>query len=124
MCLVLKTGWFLYFSGGPGWQNLRSDIQPGNSEYFLAFSSQSTYNTAMEDDQLYLKIKHILVDQFEVDESKVSMDANLYQELEIDSIDAVDLMVQLKELTGKKIPPEEFKEVRTIGDVLATLSRL
>ena len=76
----------------------------------------------MDNDQLYLKIKDILVDQFEVDESKVSMDANLYQELEIDSIDAVDLMVQLKELTGKKIPPEQFKEVRTIGDVLATLS--
>ena len=78
----------------------------------------------MDNDQLYLKIKDILVDQFEVDESKVSMGANLYEELEIDSIDAVDLMVQLKELTGKKIPPEQFKEVRTIGDVLDTLSSL
>jgi acyl carrier protein len=78
----------------------------------------------MEADQLYKTIKDILVNQFEVDESLVSMDANLYEELEIDSIDAVDLMVQLKELTGKKIPPEQFKEVRTIGDVLNTLSRL
>ena len=78
----------------------------------------------MEEDQLYNKIKDILVNQFEVDESLVSKDANLYEELEIDSIDAVDLMVQLKELTGKKIPPEQFKEVRTIGDVLNTLSRL
>jgi acyl carrier protein len=78
----------------------------------------------MENDQLYNRIKDILVNQFEVDESLVAMDANLYEELEIDSIDAVDLMVQLKELTGKKIPPEQFKEVRTIGDVLNTLSRL
>jgi len=62
--------------------------------------------------------------QIEVDKSKVSMQANLYDELEIDSIDAIDLMVQLKELTGKKIPPEQFKEVRTIGDVLNTLSAL
>ena len=78
----------------------------------------------MENDRLYLKIRDILVDQFEVDESVVSMDANLYEELEMDSIDAVDLMVQLKELTGKKISPEQFKEVRTIGDVLDSLSRL
>ena len=79
---------------------------------------------SMDDDQLYLKIKDILVDQFEVDRSKVSLDADLYEELEIDSIDAVDLMVQLKEITGKKIPPEQFSEVRTIGDVLDTLSNL
>ena len=78
----------------------------------------------MDNEQLYNKIKDILVSQFEVDESLVSLDANLYEELEIDSIDAVDLMVQLKEFTGKKIPPEQFKDVRTIGDVLTTLSRL
>lgn len=78
----------------------------------------------MDNDQLYEKIKGILVDQFEVDASEISLEANLYEELGIDSIDAVDLMVQLKELTGKKIPPEQFKEVRTIGDVLKTLSHL
>lgn len=78
----------------------------------------------MDNNQIYLKIKDVLVNQFEVDESKVSMDANLYEELEIDSIDAVDLMVQLNEMTGKKIPPEQFKEVRTIGDVINTLSAL
>ena len=78
----------------------------------------------MDNNQIYLKIKDVLVNQFEVDESMVSMDANLYEELEIDSIDAVDLMVQLTELTGKKISPEQFKEVRTIGDVINTLSAL
>lgn len=78
----------------------------------------------MDNDQLYERIRRILVDQFEVDDSEISLDANLYEELGIDSIDAVDLMVQLKELTGKKIPPEQFKEVRTIGDVLETLKLL
>lgn len=78
----------------------------------------------MDNAQLYNKMKDILVNQFEVNESLVSRDANLYEELQIDSIDAVDLMVQLKELTGKKIPPEQFKEIRTIGDVLNTLSHL
>ena len=78
----------------------------------------------MESEALYARIKEILIDQFEVDESAISMDANLYEELEIDSIDAVDLLVQLKELTGKKISPDVFKDVRTIGDVMNALSVL
>ena len=67
---------------------------------------------------------HEIVDEFDVDETRVSMDANLYEELEIDSIDAVDLLVQIKEMTGKKIAPDTFKEVRTIGDVIGALTRL
>ncbi len=78
----------------------------------------------MTNDDLYARIRHILVDQFEVEESAVSMDADLYDELEIDSIDAVDLLVQLKQLTGKKIAPESFKNVRTIRDVMDSLAAL
>ncbi len=76
----------------------------------------------MDKENLFLKIRGILVDQFDVEEALVSMDANLYEELDIDSIDAVDLLVQLKEVTGQKIAPETFKEVRTIRDVLNALS--
>ena len=75
----------------------------------------------MDREVLYAKIKEILVDQFDVNESSVSLDANLYEELEIDSIDAVDLLVQIKELTGVKIAPDIFREVRTIRDVLNAL---
>ena len=78
----------------------------------------------MDNEELYARIKSILVDQFEVEEAAVSLDANLYEELEIDSIDAVDLLVQLKELTGKKISPDVFKDVRTIRDVLDALNAL
>jgi acyl carrier protein len=78
----------------------------------------------MNKEQLFLKIRDILVNQFDVEESSVSVDANLYDELKIDSIDAVDLLVQLKELTGEKIAPEKFREVRTIGDVLDALTTL
>lgn len=78
----------------------------------------------MNKDSLFAKIRDILVEQFDVEAAAVTMDANLYEELEIDSIDAVDLLVQLKEVTGKKIAPESFKEVRTIGDVLDALAEL
>lgn len=95
-----------------------------NLAIFLAFSDEPIYNVAVDSEELYLKIKEILVDQFEVDESIVSLDANLYEELQIDSIDAVDLLVQIKELTGVKIAPEAFREVRTIRDVLNALTNL
>ena len=91
---------------------------------FLAFWNESIYNTQMDSELLFGKIKEILVDQLEVDESIITLDANLYEELEIDSIDAVDLMVQIKELTGKKIPPEQFKDIRTIADVIQVLATL
>jgi acyl carrier protein len=78
----------------------------------------------MTEVELYDRIRNILIEQFEVDESAVSMDSDLYGELEIDSIDAVDLMVQLKQVTGKKIAPEVFKDVRTIRDVLDALTGL
>ena len=78
----------------------------------------------MTKEQLFEQIKCILVERFEVEESLISMDANLYEELEIDSIDAVDLLVYVKELTGRKIPPEQFKEVRTIENVVDTILAL
>ena len=78
----------------------------------------------MDKEQLYSNIRRILVEQFDVKEESISMDANLYEELQIDSIDAVDLLVQLKELTGEKVSPETFKDVRTIRDVINALTNL
>lgn len=78
----------------------------------------------MNTSELYEQLKGILVDQFELDESSITPDANLYEELELDSIDAVDLLVQLKNITGKKISPDDFKDVRTINDVINALTDL
>ncbi len=70
------------------------------------------------------KVKEVLVELFELDESDVTPDANLYEELDIDSIDAVDLVVELKKITGKKIQPEEFKNVRTVNDIVIAVEEL
>ena len=78
----------------------------------------------MDKNELYDQLKNILIDQFELDESSITPDANLYEELELDSIDAVDLLVQLKNITGKKISPDDFKDVRTINDVIDALMDL
>ena len=71
---------------------------------------------------MFGEIRNVLVNQFEIDEALVTPEANLYEELDIDSIDAVDLLVQLREMTGQRISPDEFQQVRTINDVLDRLS--
>ena len=69
-------------------------------------------------DEILEKVREIFDELFEVEPERVQPDARLYEDLHIDSIDAVDLVVQLKEVTGRKIDPEEFKAVRTVGDVV------
>lgn len=70
------------------------------------------------------EIKRILIDHFEIDETDVKPDANLYEDLGLDSIDAVDLVIKLQELTGQKIKPEQFKDVRTVDDVKGAMEKL
>lgn len=69
-------------------------------------------------DEILAEIKAIFVDQFEIGEADIVADAQLYDDLDIDSIDAVDLMVALKEKTGRKLDPDAFKQVRTVGDIV------
>ena len=70
---------------------------------------------------IFEQLQKILVECFEFDEKSVTLDADLYGDLDIDSIDAIDLMVELKEITGKKLDPESFKEIRKVDDVVEAL---
>lgn len=75
-------------------------------------------------EEIYSKIVSILEELFEIDPAQITPEANLYQDLDIDSIDAVDLVVELKKMTGKKIRPEDFKMVRTVQDVVVEVQKL
>ena len=59
-----------------------------------------------------------LQDLFDLPTEKLNLNAHLSDDLDLDSIDAIDLVVKLQEYTGRKISPSEFKSVRTIGDVV------
>jgi acyl carrier protein len=78
----------------------------------------------MTKDDIYQRIVQILQDTFEIDPALVKLEARLADDLEIDSIDAVDLIVQLKPLVGKRLDPEAFKSVRTVADVVDALHNL
>jgi acyl carrier protein len=69
-------------------------------------------------DEIYQKLAGYLEEMFEVPPEKLSLQARLVEDLDLDSIDLVDLIVQLQDITSRKFYPEEFKSVRTVGDVL------
>ncbi len=69
-------------------------------------------------------IKDILAADFDVDVAALKPETNLFTELDLDSIDAVDLVVRLQQETGKKVDPADFKQIRTFGDVVKAVSKL
>ncbi|MBP3924042.1 acyl carrier protein [bacterium] len=75
-------------------------------------------------DEIFDKLVEILVDDFEIEKEKIQPETNLFEDLELDSIDAVDLAVKLQFFTDKKISPENFKQIRTINDVVDAIEEL
>lgn len=68
-------------------------------------------------EEVYEKVKSVLMDEFEVQEDAITMEANLFTDLELDSLDAIDLMVTLDKELGIEIKTEEMQDLRTIKDV-------
>ncbi len=77
-----------------------------------------------EREDILTAIKEIMVELFEIDEQAITLEARLYEDLDFDSIDAVDMIVRLKEMTGKAIKAEDFRTVRTIGDVVNVVYKM
>ena len=69
-------------------------------------------------------LRGVLAAEFEIEPSTITPDAHLLDDLDIDSIDAIDILARLREITGKDLPAEALKEVRTVGDVVAMVDGL
>jgi acyl carrier protein len=78
----------------------------------------------MNHDEILNEVRDALVELTELDKASIQGDTTLFEELDLDSIDAVDLVVKLQNLTEKKIQPEEFKQIRTVNDVVASVEKL
>lgn len=78
----------------------------------------------MNKDEIFQKIVEILSESFDIEAERITPQAKLYDDLDIDSIDAVDLIVQLKPMVGRRLQPEAFKSVRTVQDVVEALYTL
>ena len=78
----------------------------------------------MTKQELFDHLVAILKDTFDIEAAKIKPESRLYEDLDIDSIDAVDLLVKLKPIVGKRLQPDAFKLVRTIQDVVDAVHRL
>ncbi|HKR77283.1 MAG TPA: acyl carrier protein [Rhodanobacter sp.] len=78
----------------------------------------------ISDTDILGRLRDVLRDTFEIDPARVTPSAHLFTDLGLDSIDAVDLAIQVQEMTGMRIKPEDFKNVRTVGDVVGTVRGL
>ena len=74
--------------------------------------------------EIYNKLVVILGDEFELDAASISMESDLYKDLGLDSIDAIDLIIRLQEIVGRKIDAETFKSSRTVSDVVNAIHQL
>jgi acyl carrier protein len=78
----------------------------------------------MNNENIYQEVTGLLVKLFELSPEQITPQSRLYEDLDLDSIDAVDMVVHLQKRTGKKIKPEDFKAVRTVQDVVDAVERL
>ena len=67
--------------------------------------------------ELFDEIVRVMGELFEIDPSTVTRESRLVEDLDLDSIDAVDMIVHLQNMIGRRIKPEAFKRDRTVGDV-------
>ena len=67
---------------------------------------------------IFDKIKDIIIDQLQVEESDVDMDTNLMKDLSADSLDAVDIIMAIEEEFGIEIPDEDAENFQTVADLV------
>ncbi|MFV5490572.1 acyl carrier protein [Acinetobacter sp. ASP199] len=75
-------------------------------------------------EQVLEKLREWMDELFEISPEEVQLDSNLATDLDVDSIDAIDLVIKIKELTGKQVNPEDFKNVRTVQDVVTVIQNM
>lgn len=78
----------------------------------------------MKRQEILEKLASIFEELFEIPPEKVVPQAKLYEDLDLDSIDAIDLIVHIQAMTDKRVDPEVFKAVRSVDDVLDCLEEM
>lgn len=76
------------------------------------------------DDEILERVRATLVELFDLAPGDVTPQARLFEDLEIDSIDVVDLMDHVRRFTGRKVTADDFRSVRTVGDLTGVIHRL
>jgi acyl carrier protein len=78
----------------------------------------------LSSEQILELLRSSFAELFEIDPARVVPEARLGEDLEIDSIDAVDLIERMRRVIGRKVSPEDFRSVRTVADLVGVIHRL
>jgi acyl carrier protein len=78
----------------------------------------------MTKQEIFDELKRVLVESFMIDEEAITLEANLFTDLNFDSIDAIDLAAKIHTVTGKQLKPDQFRNVRTLGDAVDAVANL
>lgn len=76
----------------------------------------------MTRDEIYARLRDLLAQRFEVAPERITPTTRLFQDLDLDSIDAIDMAVELQEWTGRRLPEEALRAVRTVDDVVSMVA--
>ena len=72
----------------------------------------------MSKQEILAHLRGMMAELFELEAAAIHLDAHLVDDLDLDSIDAIDMAARLQQMTGRRVPEETLKSVRTIADVV------
>ena len=72
----------------------------------------------MAKEEIFDKLKELVVDQLGVEEDEVTMEASMQDDLGADSLDLVDLVMSVEEEFGVKVADEDLGNIKTVGDIV------
>lgn len=78
----------------------------------------------MDKSQILKELQGVMQRLFELSPESITLDAKLYEDLDLDSVDAVDLVVELQKMLNKRVNPDDFKSVRTVQDIVDVIIKL
>ena len=84
--------------------------------------SENSAKFNAKEQEIYEFLKKSMVELFEISPDKITPQARLYEDLEVDSIDAIDMIDMLKKFSGHRMSPSDFKEVRSIADIVRVVA--
>ena len=78
----------------------------------------------MSSETIFSQVCALLAELFELEAEELRADSRLFEDLDLDSIDAIDLVARLQKMTGKRVEEERLREVKTVGDIVALVESL
>lgn len=74
--------------------------------------------------EIFEEVAKTLVELFELDPNSVKMESQLGEDLDLDSIDAIDLAAKMQEITGRRLAEDDLRKIRTVSDVVDVLEKM